>query len=460
MQLARFSTIDFHRKFIPLIGSLFLIAGCSQSAVSPELRLGLIVLTAIVSFVIIFTKPIFGVYAALVVSTSFSPTVRLGFANLYFHQWIILIALLASIASGLISQNFHVKAKSEITMPMMVFIGSLLLSVTHAPNMMIGVKSFLYIGVFIASYYLVLLCVNREEHIRRFMSLLIVATSVVCIISLKDFGSERLGSLVLRNPNSFGNFLALVIPFCTSLLFFGGLRRGKRLVLGLSIILMSFNLILTFSRSAWVGVFVGILCLIVLKPRASLLLLLCGVIGAVLFVNPIHKRIVEDISDPGAQYRITKAKIAYEKFKEHPILGNGLGSFHYEAQFSDVWAYRAHSTLENNYLLMLAEGGIIEFLAFLYLMIALGRRAIFLLNRIKDPFLYPILLGSIASIISTLAAGMFEDTLFFPKNNWLIGMFMGLIIVIGKMYEGSVTASDPVEGEADAESMNSQMERG
>jgi O-antigen ligase len=460
MQLARFSNINFPGKFIPLIGSLFLLAGCGQSALGPELRLGLIVLTAIVSFIIVFTKPIFGVYAVLVVSSSFSPTVRLGFANLYFHQWIILISLLASIASGLISENFHVKAKSEITMPMIVFIGSLLLSVTHAPNMMIGVKSFLYIGVFIASYYLVLLSVSREEHIKRFTSLLIIATSVVCIISLQYVGSERLGSMVLRNPNSFGNFLALVIPFCVSLLFLGKLSRGKRLVLGIFIILMLLNLIFTFSRSAWVGVFVGILSLIVLKPRASLLLILCAVIGALLFVNPIHKRIFKDISDAGAQYRIIKAKIAYDKFKEHPILGNGLGSFHYEAQFSDIWAYRAHSTLENNYLLMLAEGGIVEFLAFLYLIIALGRRAIVLVRKVKDPFLYPILLGSIASIISTLAAGMFEDTLFFPKNNWLIGMFMGLIIVIGKIYEGSLTVPNTLEGEAEVESMDFQTERG
>ena len=460
MQLARFSNIDFHKKCMPLLGCLLLIAGCSQSTIGPELRFGLIILTAIVSFIIIFTKPIFGVYAVLVVSSSFSPTVRLGFANLYFHQWIILIALLASIASGLISENFHVRAKSEITMPMMVFIGSLLLAVTHAPNMMIGVKSFLYIGVFIASYYLVLLCVNREEHIKRFMSLLIVATSVVCIISLQYLGSGRLGSLVLRNPNSFGNFLALVIPFCVSLLFFGKLNRGKRLVLGLAITLMSLNLIFTFSRSAWVGVFVGVLSLIVLKPRASILIILCSIIGALLFVKPIHNRIFKDISDPGAQYRIIKARIAYEKFKEHPIMGNGLGSFHYEAQFSDIWAYRAHSTLENNYLLMLAEGGIIEFFAFLYLIIALARRAIVLVRKVKDPFLYPILLGSIASIISTLAAGMFEDTLFFPKNNWLIGMFMGLIIVIGKMHEGFLTTPIAVEDEANGESMDFQMERG
>jgi hypothetical protein len=62
-------------------------------------------------------------------------------------------------------------------------------------------------------------------------------------------------------------------------------------------------------------------------------------------------------------------------------------------------------------------------------------------------------LGSIASIISTLAAGMFEDTLFFPKNNWLIGMFMGLVIVVGKIYEESLSTAN---GSANFEVLSTQ----
>jgi len=334
---------------------------------------------------------------------------------------------------------------------MMVFVGSLLLSMGHAPNIIIGVKSFLYIGVLIASYYLVLLCITSERQIKVFIGLLVVATSVACVLSLRYHGSGRLGSLVLRNPNSFGNFLALVIPFCTSLFFHGKFEGAKKLFLAISLILMFISLILTFSRSAWVGVFVAILSLSLLKPRAYVFLLICGIIGAVFLFSPVQDRIFKDISDPGAQYRIVKARIAYNKFKEHPILGNGLGSFHYEAQFSDIWAYRAHSTLENNYLLMLAEGGIIEFLAFLYLVVTLGRKSIALLKRVKDPFLYSILLGATASIVSTLAAGMFEDTLFFPKNNWLIGMFMGIVILTERIYEELLTTTNTGGVEVDGE---------
>ena len=448
VSMARLFNRDFPKKCIPLFASLLLITSCRQWGIEPEVQFGLTVIVAVVSFVIIFTKPILGIYAVSVIAISFSPPIRVGFANLYFHQWIILLALLASVSSGLVLGNIHTKLKSGINLPMLIFISSLLLSLSHTPNMIVGIKSFLYIAVLIASYYLVLLCIGQESHIRIFVGLLIVMTTVTCLISLKYYGAGRLGSVGILgsfgmgNPNTFANLLALVIPFCLALFLHGELDRRKKLPLGLCLILMFISLGLTFSRSAWVGVFISIASLFVFKPKKILLLILCGIIGAVFLFYPLHKRVFEDISDPGAQYRIAKAKIAYSKFKERPILGNGLGSFHYEAQFSNIWAYRAHSTLENNYLLMLVEGGIIEFLAFVYLMTMLAKRAIPLLRRIQAPFLYSVLLGAIVGIISTLMAGMFENTLFFPKINWLIGLFMGIVTIVEVIYEDSTSSSD------------------
>ena len=378
MKIAQLFGRDFQGKCIPLLGFIFLISSCKQWTMDPEVQLGLTVIIAVITFIVIFTKPILGIYAVAAISITFSPTVPMGFANLYFHQWLILIALLASISSGLLLENFHTRIRSEINVPMMVFVGSLLLSMAHAPNLVLG------------------------------------------------------------------------IPFSISLLLYGKLKSRKRLILAFSISLMFISLVLTFSRSAWVGVFASILSLLVFKPKGSLIFVLCCIISAVFLFSPIHKRIFKDISDPGAQYRILKAKIAYNKFKENPIVGNGLGSFHYESQFSEIWAYRAHSTLENNYLLMLAEGGMIEFLAFLYLIITFGKKAYSLLKRIQEPFLNAILLGSVVSIISTLAAGMFEDTLFFPKNNWLIGMLMGIVIVVERIYEESLKTADAVGVEAEA----------
>ncbi|UCE39057.1 MAG: O-antigen ligase family protein, partial [Thermoplasmata archaeon] len=305
--------------------------------------------------------------------------------------------------------------------------------------------------------YLVLLSVNSLKHIKVFISLLLIATSVVCLISLQYYSSGRLGSLVLRNPNSFGNFLAIVIPFSVSLFVFGRFERDKKLLIACSLILMFISLVFTFSRSAWFGVIASILLLCVLKPRAPLFLLIFGIISGVFLFSPVKKRVFKDLSDPGAQYRIIKAKIALDKFKENPLLGSGLGSFHYEAQFSELWAYRAHSTLENNYLVLLAEGGLIEFFAFLYLIIMLGKKVLSLLKRIQDPFLYAILFGCAASIISTMSAGLFEDTLFFPKNNWLIGIFIGIVIIVERIYEESLIAAKTAGVEAEGKEQPFQI---
>ena len=291
MKIIHLSSLNFRTKLIPPIVSLLLIIGCSQGAVDPELRLGMTMLIAIVSFIVIYTRPILGVYAVAVISTTFSPAFHIGFANLYFHQWVILVALLASISSGLILENFDTKIKSGMSVAILVFVGSLLLSISHTPNMAIGIKSFLYIGVLIASYYLVLLCMNREKHIKVFIALLVIATSVVCIISFTYHSSGRLGSLVLRNPNSFGNFLALIIPFGISLLLCGRFERGKKLILAFCLCLMFVNLVLTFSRSAWVGVFISIVSLFIFRPKVSLILLVCGMISAVFFFVTVKQAI-------------------------------------------------------------------------------------------------------------------------------------------------------------------------
>ena len=101
--------LDFNKMLISLIGILLLLCGCRQYPMDPDMRLALIVLVTLISFIVVFTKPISGIYVVSIIAATFSPSVNLGFANLYAHQWVILIALLASISSGLILENFHTR---------------------------------------------------------------------------------------------------------------------------------------------------------------------------------------------------------------------------------------------------------------------------------------------------------------------------------------------------------------
>jgi O-antigen ligase len=434
MGITQFLWFSSHKKYIPMIGLFPFIASCRQWAIDPQVELGLILITAIVSFIVMFIKPIFGIYSVLVIAIYFDPKIHIGFANLYLHQWIILIALMASISSSLLLENLLPKIESEMNFPFILFIGSILLSLSHAPNFKDGLRWFFYVGVFFGSYYLFLLSITEKKQLEIFIDILIFSTFVVCIISLIQKGSGRLGSLVLWNPNAFGNFLALVIPFCSSFVLYGEIPQRKRSLFMLALIPMFICLGLTFSRSAWVGIFTGFFLLSVIRHKFSLAIFFCFFTAIALLVTPIQKRVFEDINDPGAQYRKIKAEIAIEKFKAHPIMGNGLASFHHEAQYSNIWAYHAHSSLENNYLLMLAEGGIIEFAAFLFFMFSFLKMAFKSMRKLNNGYMHCVVLGSIASFISTLGAGMFEGTLYNPQFNWLTGMLMAGTVVVIKLH--------------------------
>jgi len=438
MKIAQLSRLHHHKKLILFLGSFFFITSCKQWAVDPEVQLGLILLTAIISFIVLFTRPIIGVYLVLLTSIFFNPKVHIGLSNIYLHQWIILIALIASISSSLILENLFPKIESEINFSLLLFLGTILLSLAHAPYFKEAIKWFFFLGVFFGSYYLFILSVTKKRQLEIFVNMLIFSTFVVCVISLVQGNSGRLGSLVLGNPNAFGNFLGLVIPFSVSFLFYGKMTQRKRLLITIALILMLVALVLTFSRSSWSGVLGGLFLLYMRKPKFSFTMFICFVLAAVLLVSPINKRIFKDINDPGAQYRIVKAKIAVQRFKSRPFLGNGLGSFHHEAQYSNVWAYRAHSSLENIYLLMLVEGGIVGLTAFLLFVFSYIKMSFRQTNKLEGSFILAVTLGSFSSFVSMLSAGFFEGTLYNPQYNWLIGMLMACPVIVKKLYKEEV----------------------
>lgn len=435
MKKSQLFHLGSHKKSLLLLGSLFFITNCKQWGVDPEVQFGLVLLTAIVSFIVIFTRPIIGVYSVLVISIFFDPKIHIGVSNIYLHQWIILIALIASISSSLILENLSQKIESEINFSFLLFLGGILLSLAHAPHPKEGIKWFFYLGVFFGSYYVFILSVSKKRQLEIFVNMLILLTFVICVLSLIQGYSGRLGSIVLWNPNAFGNFLALVIPFCIGFLFYGKFHQRKKVLIAIAIIPMLIALVLTFSRSSWSGVLGGLFLLYLRKPRFYYTMFICFILGAILLISPIKKRMFEDIDDPGAQYRIAKAKIAYQKFKEHPILGNGLGSFCHEAQYSDVWAYRAHSSLENIYLLMLVEGGLVNLVAFFLFVFSYVKMILKQANKLERSFASAVTLGAFSSFVSMLCAGFFEGTFYNPQYNWLFGMLVACPIIVRKLYK-------------------------
>jgi O-antigen ligase len=213
------------------------------------------------------------------------------------------------------------------------------------------------------------------------------------------------------SPNIAGGFLFTVLtPLIAFLLAqYKTEQLWIRLVRLLAIVAIFIGmgaLVLTQSRGSWIGFLtsVGILFVLLwyrgwLSSRLIWSVLSIGLIAAVILSPVIVDRLTGD--DQGAALaRGPLNEIALQVFREYPISGigpnnYGLAMFNYiPPNLGSEWLFTVH----NKYLLVLAENGIIGFLAFVAFLAFTFVRGVRVWMR-ADPFLSVIGLGITAALV-------------------------------------------------------------
>lgn len=158
--------------------------------------------------------------------------------------------------------------------------------------------------------------------------------------------------------------------------------RGRRRlpILGLLLlILLSWSLLVTFTRNAWLGAAAGGLLLVVLTKRTRVLLLLLALMALLIVVpTPFRDRLLSgvDLSDTTTQVRLEMVRAGSRLIAEHPWTGVGPGMV-----YGEVLKYRSHQEypdwayqhLHNNFLQVAAETGLVGLAFWLALWIVLIR---------------------------------------------------------------------------------------
>jgi hypothetical protein len=165
-------------------------------------------------------------------------------------------------------------------------------------------------------------------------------------------------------------------------------------------------LILSRTRSAWIGVVTGFAVLAWLK-KPRLLLFLPGALGLILLVSP---RTITDrltISDASSRDRYYMWQAGLDMIMDKPIFGQGTGMI-----LSTYPKYRWQGApnpnaphLHNNFIQVAAERGLPGVVFLLWILFLLGREAWRARAASRSG---PLVLAVLAA---TIAAGMFEYTL-------------------------------------------------
>jgi len=255
----------------------------------------------------------------------------------------------------------------------------------------------------------------KEGVLKKANLALLVSAYLSCLYSLfyfffKASPGERIEGFMGQVMTQAG-LLLLFSCMALSMLLFS--HERIRCLWGLGFLFSLFVLILTQTRSAWVGLVIAAsLILFLYKPRALIIVPLAVGLFYLISPQPIKRRALSSFSLThfSNKLRIEHMRIGIKIIKEYPLFGTGPNTVDMVFQNSKYeLSKRARSLphLHNNILQIGAERGIPTLLAWLTFMVWAFISLIKLLKN-KDPTLLPFTVVALAALFALFTAGLFE----------------------------------------------------
>lgn len=342
-----------------------------------------------------------------------------------------------------------------------------LVSISQAENAFRATTVWVFVAFTVIVSWLVPQLIRGRNDLDKLITVLFVSTSIIGVFGLYQFmgdlvglppsltglrdlytsdvfGFPRIQSTFLE-PLYYANFL--LIPLSLALVFvLSGKGKQSRLFLVAFILLLGVNFVLTLSRGAYIAfaVMLMILALVYWKKVFTPHWIVLGVIvalivgwGAVQFlgfsgdtqesVDTFTKQATDIFS--GASYfdRAETFTQAWELFQAHPYLGVGIGNFGPAvADIALVQPPNGWLIVNNEFLELLAETGLLGFFAYLALLVVLFWRSIKAMRYSRDPYLRAVMLALLLAFIGILIQYNTFSILFIMHIWFLFGLMVAV----------------------------------
>ncbi len=253
-------------------------------------------------------------------------------------------------------------------------------------------------------------------------------------------GFPRIQSTALE-PLYFANYLLIPLGILFSMFF----ARDRSLhplftigLIGLGVV----NLLLTVARGGYIAFAVCILVLVIAYVTklftwrnifyALTSLVIVGIVlSQVVSFDEAYTQFVGHVGNifEGASYneRVEMFEKSIDAWREHPIVGIGSGSFGpYESHHPYMIPDHGWRIVNNEYLELLAENGVIGFGAMVSVFLIVVVRSIKALIKTKDLYLRTILLGLFAAFIGILVQYNTFSILYIVHIWFAIGLLIAI----------------------------------
>ena len=333
--------------------------------------------------------------------------------SISFIQAVQILANLSWLGSTVLTRGSR-SLRPPLLRPMLLFIAAAILSSLNGvdpANSLFALKSVWIPVVFF------LACVNTLNSIsaRNMVRLVILSGSVSAVVGLTETITNGVN---YRIDGTFGHYMTfagvilLIFLLAASRLIFD--RETPKLEGVVTVALLFAALLMTQTRSAWLGLIVGSIPILwSWRKRYLLALPVVAVVVVLLSPQPVKDRIFSyiDLTDVTLNERIYAWHGGMNIFREYPLTGVG------QENLGQVYANHRHpkdprlrfTHLHSNFLQTAAELGALGLLAWLAIWIAYFLAVARIYKRLGDNGSdRALVMGSVAGVVAFLVAGIFE----------------------------------------------------
>ena len=325
--------------------------------------------------------------------------------------------------------------KDYTTLSMFLLALIMLLSVSYAKEKTLALTEGLRFIYYIILYFIIKYEVNEKMIIDRILKGYLISSAVISIFGIIQYFTKigldkkfiydpkyysvpiRITS-TLDNPNSLGAFLVLAIFPSIMLVFYAKSRREKWIYSIFSILIFA-NIMLSFSRNAWLAFGLGIAILFFIV-NWKMVIITGAVLSSSIFIPSIRNRL-GDFSAISDNERILMWKTAIKMIKDHPIVGVGNGNFvslydEYVTKYPEL-AYNHNKRFpsHNSYLKVQSELGILGIVVFVLIILSVLIKIKKVIALMEDKFHKAFYKGFFISILAFLLMNIADNLFFIPK---------------------------------------------
>lgn len=345
-------------------------------------------------------------------------------------------------------KHIHTKGKGlsylrhPVAVTALLFAGLVLLSTTHAPDVLASLNEYrLSLGAGLAMF-LVIGDVFRSEDRQRRLLYIIVATSIyISLLQVAQYvGSYRATGEFLdvqQYPvfRSYSDALSFFLPFTLAVTQY---KPRATMVLGLVFIFQMLLLVMTGARGAWLGVGLAFAVWIILKLDKRVLIFgAIGLTAVTIVAVVVPNNLIKDrIVDAGisSNHRIHGTwEPSIDMIANKPVLGYGYGKqiFHNEfnrrAPNEPTWTLKKSLGPHSNYLEIGFAAGLV---ALLSLVLLYAQFIAHITRRVKaaeSPFQIYFTLAVLAAFVASPLVRGFVESLRWEPNMVILGIGLAIL---------------------------------